>query len=90
MSAPARPEYDLPDAPIDVQQSLENLKLERDAIALYDELAKIGEGSAPRGGLPDDRGQRAPSRRHLGRQAGTSGRPCRSPTGPGCASGRSC
>ncbi len=28
-------------APIDVQQSLENLKLERDAIALYDELAKI-------------------------------------------------
>ena len=27
--------------PIDVQQSLENLKLERDAIALYDELAKI-------------------------------------------------
>src|SRR4029079_16441492 len=28
-------------APIDIQQSLENLKLERDAIALYDELAKI-------------------------------------------------
>jgi vacuolar iron transporter family protein len=28
-------------SPIDVQQSLENLKLERDAIALYDELAKI-------------------------------------------------
>src|SRR5215218_7219270 len=28
-------------APIDVQQSLENLKLERDAIVLYDELAKI-------------------------------------------------
>ena len=28
-------------APIDVEQSLENLKLERDAIALYDELAKI-------------------------------------------------
>ena len=28
-------------APIDVAQSLENLKLERDAIALYDELAKI-------------------------------------------------
>jgi VIT1/CCC1 family predicted Fe2+/Mn2+ transporter len=28
-------------APIDVQQSLENLKLERDAITLYDELAKI-------------------------------------------------
>jgi vacuolar iron transporter family protein len=27
--------------PVDVQQSLENLKLERDAIALYDELAKI-------------------------------------------------
>lgn len=27
--------------PIDVQQSLENLKLERDAITLYDELAKI-------------------------------------------------
>jgi VIT1/CCC1 family predicted Fe2+/Mn2+ transporter len=30
-----------PMPPIDVQQSLENLKLERDAIALYDELAKI-------------------------------------------------
>ena len=28
-------------APIDVAQSLENLKLERDAIALYDELARI-------------------------------------------------
>jgi VIT1/CCC1 family predicted Fe2+/Mn2+ transporter/rubrerythrin len=28
-------------APIDVVQSLENLKLERDAIALYDELARI-------------------------------------------------
>ena len=28
-------------APIDVRQSLENLKLERDAITLYDELAKI-------------------------------------------------
>jgi VIT1/CCC1 family predicted Fe2+/Mn2+ transporter/rubrerythrin len=28
-------------APIDVEQSLQNLKLERDAIALYDELAKI-------------------------------------------------
>ncbi|HET9850896.1 MAG TPA: VIT1/CCC1 transporter family protein [Candidatus Limnocylindrales bacterium] len=28
-------------APIDVQQSLQNLKLERDAIVLYDELAKI-------------------------------------------------
>jgi vacuolar iron transporter family protein len=27
--------------PVDVQQSLENLKLERDAIVLYDELAKI-------------------------------------------------
>ena len=26
---------------IDVPQSLENLKLERDAIALYDELARI-------------------------------------------------
>ena len=28
-------------APIDIEQSLENLKLERDAIALYDELARI-------------------------------------------------
>jgi VIT1/CCC1 family predicted Fe2+/Mn2+ transporter/rubrerythrin len=28
-------------APIDIAQSLENLKLERDAIALYDELARI-------------------------------------------------
>ena len=28
-------------APIDIRQSIENLKLERDAIALYDELAKI-------------------------------------------------
>ncbi len=28
-------------APIDVNQSLENLKLERDAIALYDSLAQI-------------------------------------------------
>src|SRR5512132_1072887 len=28
-------------APIDVAQSLENLKLERDAVALYDELARI-------------------------------------------------
>jgi VIT1/CCC1 family predicted Fe2+/Mn2+ transporter/rubrerythrin len=28
-------------APIDIAQSLENLKLERDAISLYDELAKI-------------------------------------------------
>ena len=27
--------------PIDVHQSLENLKLERDAIVLYDELARI-------------------------------------------------
>ena len=31
----------LPMAPIDTAQSLENLKLERDAIALYDELARI-------------------------------------------------
>ena len=28
-------------APIDIAQSLENLKLERDAVALYDELARI-------------------------------------------------
>ena len=38
-SSPDRYDWSVP--PIDIQQSLENLKLERDAITLYDELAKI-------------------------------------------------
>jgi VIT1/CCC1 family predicted Fe2+/Mn2+ transporter/rubrerythrin len=33
--------YDAPMSPIDVEQSLDNLKLERDAIVLYEALAKI-------------------------------------------------
>ena len=59
----------LPMPPIDIAQSLDNLKLERDAIALYDALAGDREGSAPRRGVPDDRRQRAAPRRGLGRQA---------------------
>jgi VIT1/CCC1 family predicted Fe2+/Mn2+ transporter len=37
--------YDSPVAPIDVAQSLDNLKLERDAIVLYDALAGIEKDS---------------------------------------------
>src|SRR3954447_9937947 len=38
---PPAPRYDLVVPPIDIRQSVANLKLERDAIALYDALSRI-------------------------------------------------
>ena len=74
-------------APIDVQTSLENLKLERDAIVLYDALAADREGPAPRRRFRADRRQRAAARRRLGDEApraraSTSRRP--GGRAPGC------
>ena len=63
--------------------SLDNLKLERDAIVLYDSLARIEKDPRPRRRVPPDRGQRAPPRRGLGDQAARARR-----RRPGVRSGR--
>ena len=54
---------------VNIAQSLENLKLEQDAIVLYDALADDREGPAPGRGVPPHRRQRAPARGHLGEPA---------------------
>ena len=55
-----------PMAAIDVAQSLENLKLERDAIVLYDALAAIEKDPRRAAAFRTIAAQRAPPRRHLG------------------------
>ena len=72
--SPGAPGYHRLVATIDLQQSLENLKLERDAIVLYDALAGIEKDERRASGVPDDRRQRAAPCRDLGRQAARAGR----------------
>ena len=55
---------DDPHAP--VAAGLENLKIERDAIVLYDALAEHREGPRARGGVPPHRRDGASPRGHLG------------------------
>ena len=73
---------------VDVAQSLENLKLEQDAIVLYDRLSTIEKDPRRARGLPAHREQRAASRRHLGDPAARDGRhraAGRPSAGPGAA-----
>ena len=71
----------------DVQQSLDNLKLERDAIVLYDALASIEKDERRSRRVPHDRRQRASSRRDLGRASCASRAPTSRRPGPAAAAG---
>ena len=53
----------------DPAQSLENLRLERDAILLYDALGRDREGPGARGGLPADRRATSAAMRRSGRRS---------------------
>ena len=76
--------------PIDVDQSLDNLKLERDAIVLYDALAGIEKDPRRADAFRRIAGERAAARRDLGGQAARARRDrAARPTGRGCASGSS-